>query len=98
MRRLTSAVACQTVAALATLSLLGACGGSAEPDPVAPIAWWKSVCGAVKPWSAEIGKLQGEAKQKVSNKSDAEASKTQLVTLFGGSTTLATGAIALVDR
>jgi hypothetical protein len=71
----------RTVVVLAALSLLSACGGE---EPVAPGAWAKSVCKAVKPWSAEIQKLQTQTRDKLAKRSDAGQAKKELVTLFGG--------------
>jgi hypothetical protein len=86
MRAWTSTVAGQTITALAAVVLLGGCG-KAEPAKAGPVnaqAWAKSVCGAVKPWQTEIQRLQGEARQKITTKSDAMQTKVELVTLFGG--------------
>ncbi len=85
MRGLTSTVAYRTIVALAAVSVLGACDSSQpESDRVAPTTWAKSVCGALKPWSAEIQTMQTQAQQKITAKSDAAQTKTELVTLFGG--------------
>lgn len=78
-------VVCRTIAALALITALGACSESEPPsDKVAPKTWAKSVCGALKPWSSEIQKMQGQAQQKITAKSDAAQTKTELLTLFGG--------------
>lgn len=63
------------------LGLLPACGGE---DSVPPKTWAKSVCAAVKPWSAEIARLQEEARRKITAKADAVQTKTELITLFAG--------------
>lgn len=85
MQGWTSTVASRSVVALIAMAVLGACT-EAEPesDQVAPKTWAKSVCGALKPWTAEIQKLQGQAQQKITAKSNAEQTKSELVTLFGG--------------
>lgn len=63
------------------LGLVAACGGD---DAVPPETWAKSVCKAVKPWSAEIGRLQSATRQKITARSDIGQTKTELITLFGG--------------
>jgi ABC-type glycerol-3-phosphate transport system substrate-binding protein len=81
MRGFTSTVA----SALVAVALLGACSESKPAsDRVAPKTWAKSVCGALKPWTAEIQQLQGQAQQKITAKSNAAQTKTELVALFGG--------------
>ncbi len=57
------------------------CGG---PETVAPEAWAKSVCQAIKPWGAEIAELQKSAQTKITAQSDATQTKTELIRLFGG--------------
>jgi hypothetical protein len=76
-------------AVLALLTVLGiatGCGGSADSsgERIEPKAWAKSVCGAVKPWSAEIRNLQEQARKKITTRSDVEQTKDELVALFGG--------------
>ena len=77
------------------VGLVAACG---KPDAVAPKAWAKSVCQAVKPWSSDIRRLQGEARQKITAKSDATQTKTELITLFGGMSQSTDAALVKVRR
>ena len=86
MRAWTSTLTGQTIAAVAAVTLLGACSEPepAKAGPVEARAWASSICGAVKPWQTEIQRLQGEARQKITTKSDAVQTKVELVTLFGG--------------
>jgi hypothetical protein len=85
MPGLTSTVASRAVVVVLTVTLLGACGESKpQSNRVAPKTWAKSVCGALKPWTAEIQTLQAQAQQKITAKSNAAQTKTELVTLFGG--------------
>ncbi|HEV2088581.1 MAG TPA: hypothetical protein VGR21_09740 [Cryptosporangiaceae bacterium] len=62
-------------------ALGAACGG---PETVTPEQWARSVCQAIKPWSAEIARLQQAAQTKITAKSDAAQTKTELIRLFGG--------------
>lgn len=58
-----------------------ACG---SPGTVPPDEWAGSVCRAVRPWSAEIQRLQGAARRQIDGRSDARGTKTELITLFSG--------------
>jgi len=85
MRGLTSTVARRAVVAVLAVAVLGGCGESKPPsNRVAAKTWAKSVCGALKPWTAEIQTLQARAQQKITAKSNAAQTKTELITLFGG--------------
>jgi hypothetical protein len=99
MRGVTSTVACRIVAALAAVVLLGACNESEPvPDEVPAATWAKSVCGAVKPWTAEIQRLQGEAQRKITARSSAAQTKTELVALFDGMERSTTDALTAVAK
>jgi hypothetical protein len=69
--------------AVATAVAATGCGGGAEEEQVPASVWARSVCAAVVPWTAEVERLQGEARRRISAKSDVEQSKAELVRLFG---------------
>ncbi|MDQ1647468.1 MAG: hypothetical protein QOJ50_3652 [Cryptosporangiaceae bacterium] len=94
MSGLTRSAACRMTVAVAVLAGIGAC--SSGNTAVAPRAWAKSVCAAVRPWSAEIKKLQSQARKKISTRADVERSKGELITLFAGMQMATEGALKRV--
>jgi hypothetical protein len=74
----------RTAIGLLTLALVAGCGGGQGTAQVAPKAWAKAVCAAVKPWSGQIRKLQDQARRKITARSNVEQTKDELVGLFGG--------------
>lgn len=81
MRVVKRALARHAAVVLVGVLALSGCGGNG--DTVAPEVWAKSVCGAVRPWAAEIQRLQQETQQRITTKSQVTTAKTELVTLFG---------------
>ena len=65
--------------AVALAGLLGACGGG--PSPTAGAA---SVCTALTPWRAEIGKLTSSTQQQMTAKTTPAQAKENLVRLLAG--------------
>jgi hypothetical protein len=80
---------------LVMLAALSACGDDVS---VEPRAWAKSVCGAVRPWSAQIKKLQRQAREKITMHKDVEQAKGELVALFGGMQEATEGALDRVRK
>ncbi|HEY0358193.1 MAG TPA: hypothetical protein VGD11_06400 [Mycobacteriales bacterium] len=80
--------------AAALTSVLAACGA----DGIEPEKWAKSVCVAVKPWSAEIDASVTQARTKITAASDPAQTKTELVALFRGAKQASDDAVAKVKK
>jgi hypothetical protein len=84
--------------AAVVLAMLAALGACSDDVSVAPRVWAKSVCGAVRPWSAQIKKLQRRAREKISTRADVEQAKGELIVLFGGMQEATEGALDRVRK
>jgi len=90
MRRTAPSLAVLTLVVLLGLLASGAvagCGrepeGRAAQPEVDPKAWATDVCGVVRPWTAEVRRLQEQATARLAAGGAPESTKRELVALFG---------------
>jgi hypothetical protein len=84
-------------AAAATAALAFAVAGCGS-DGVAPEKWARSVCVAVKPWSAQIDASVTQARTKITAASDPGQTKTELVALFRAAKQASDDAVSKVRK